>query len=115
MEEEKCVLTVDEAEEKWCPMTRISGAGGSGCISNRGFTDKDCYRPMSMNCISRDCMAWRWDSPQEYEVRLGEKPEGDEWIDDGVYENDKNEMCRLWKRPRPIPRRGHCGLAGKPT
>ena len=69
-------MTEEEAKKKWCPMVRISGAGSSGAISNRGCTDEGVHDDMAQMCMASDCMAWRWEEQCETCLQAGLKESG---------------------------------------
>lgn len=78
-------LTEDEARTKWCPMVRHSGDGAN-------MPERDA------ECVGAACMMWRWHEPWTSSVEEGQG--GD-------------LVLRLSRKPDE-PKRGYCGLAGKP-
>ncbi len=51
------LLTEEQARLKWCPYTRV-GEQASGAAENRPDG--------SFNCITSQCMAWRWHDDEDY-------------------------------------------------
>jgi hypothetical protein len=71
-------------------------------VTEKEAKKTECPIEIGQNCVGTDCMAWRWGEPELVE---GE----------GVYFPDGrfNKMS-LRPRTKDEPRRGYCGLAGKP-
>ena len=100
-------MTEEEAKTKWCPAYRVI-VGIEGLT--REYADNRGTIPNSdtSNCIGSACMAWRWtegrgDGPVEEttESPPPDRPAGMRWY-------------RGTDRWGLFPRRGYCGLAGKP-
>lgn len=86
-------LTEKEAKERWCPMVRYlaifraeDGRRETAGSYNRGAQDSALG---NAHCVASDCMMWR------------QIP----------YDPDLHSPHR---NREPLPRRGYCGLAGKP-
>lgn len=78
------ITTEDEAKTKWCPHTRVMNINGDGGGNKWDKTAAPAESPHNSLCIGSACMMWRW---------AGEAPDAN-WSD--------------------RPRKGYCGLAGKP-
>ena len=83
-------MTEEEAKNKWCPRTSLSGAGSVGEME--WHTNRPTFADVEAKgfdlCVGSACMAWRWDT--ENHLRGG-----------GVHEISSDTS-------------GYCGLAGKP-
>ena len=84
--------TEEEAKEKFCPLTSlIFSTGEVEIITNK---KPDC-------CIVAECMMWRWEEQglwfDRLDIALIEAPE-----------------MSLRERQEMLPRKGYCGLGGKP-
>ena len=86
------LMTEDQAEETWCPHTRV-GEQASGAAENRPGG--------SFNCIASACAMWRWVA---YKPAMGQIMDAGtkEWCQSQVDTNTGIEL------------RGYCGLAGRP-
>lgn len=95
------LLTEDEAKTKWCPFVRASiyEAADNDVSGNRAGPLRE-----SGGCIASACMAWRWGEPGfQTEFEYGEA-------------NRRGERAITGSRQVPLdrPRRGYCGLGGRP-
>jgi len=58
---EKNLMTREEAEKRWCPMSKLTyGSGGSfnRNIVTNGFPKN--HLPEASLCVGPDCMMWRF-------------------------------------------------------
>lgn len=53
------MLTQAEAEDKWCPFSRIAAEERGAPTMNR-FNEVSSRIPRGAHCIGSGCMAWRW-------------------------------------------------------
>lgn len=89
------VKTEEQARELWCPMVRIARREDTGArdetLSVVGGCNTDALGrlrvPHSCRCIASECSMWRW-----YDGQL-----------------------HYPQKDPPEPRRGYCGLAGRPA
>ena len=110
------MLTEEEARTKWCPFMRyVFNDLGGGANAWEGKDNVTVRSPNTCRCIASACMAWRWYERPDEACRRTE-----------LWSREKN--CRVnsaygddaWWRPiehvgeKPPPRRGYCGIAGKP-
>lgn len=85
-------LTEDEAREKWCPEVRSP----EGFTSDMMVAANENMKGQKHTCIASDCMMWRWfDNQVGYDAKLKGKKAAEQYA-------------------KEIPRRGYCGLAGRP-
>ena len=86
------ILTEDEAKTKWCPFARVvDGVNEQSAVNRRqGLRDPHFPDPA---CIASACMAWRWFDEES---------------------DDHPGMTHARITGELTPRRGYCGLAGKP-
>jgi len=102
-------MTEDEAKTKWCPFVRIV----SSTIDGQGFTPaanrmvnsdypEQTLLPKTGNCISSECMAWRWIDQQNLLDVV-------EW----VQADPQKRKLEDFKARNPT--NGFCGLAGTPN
>jgi hypothetical protein len=98
-------LTEDEAKTKWCPMVRLvvaerDGSDGAGVNFNRTAirNTSEYGTPHAAMCIGAGCMMWRWHEPWTSAT------------EEGV---GGDLVLRLSRKPGE-PKRGFCGLAGRP-
>jgi hypothetical protein len=54
-------MTTEDARTKWCPMVRVT-ALREGCATG-ATTNQIDESYTSCQCISKDCMMWRWTDP----------------------------------------------------
>jgi hypothetical protein len=96
-------LTEAEAKTKWCPHVRYLSVfrdedgkrETAGCF-NRGYDDTGLDRSL---CIGDACMMWRWHEP---------------WTSSTEEGVGGDLVLRLARKPGE-PKRGFCGLAGRPA
>jgi len=131
------VLTEAEAKNRWCPFGRRLGdtIEGELYVSNNPNASRHC------KCVGSDCTAWRWWeekptwSPALQTRTVPPMPAVDPedgknteyWTDEDIqawaekhkpgdgegWRWDPEDFC--WFIPAtPRPRRGYCGIAGKP-
>lgn len=112
------MVTVEEANSKWCPASRTGVHGGSGSVAvNRTLEpiDKATDAPYDIydqtRCVGTACMFWRWGAPENQliETPTDKPPSGEGWQQSK--DPPKNGGTMVWKRRRP-DRLGFCGLAG---
>lgn len=104
------LLTEEEAKTKWCPHVRHSGEVGG--TFNRGtqhgpLNDHEHNAGTLCNCIASACMAWRLGYVEE--VRPDHPmalPASDP--------RTKLDRYLIGETRRFLPRKGFCGIAGKP-
>jgi hypothetical protein len=101
--EKQMNLTEAVVKTKWCPFARTAHFSHSGGVSeNRnpgGYLVEGC------NCIGSDCAAWRWAMKRNPDWTPGYGMMMGGWEE---HPDDRS--------PTHIadPKRGYCGLAGRP-
>jgi hypothetical protein len=91
------LLSEEESRKKVCPYLPAT------MVSRGRGDDERSHEPHSYpQCIASACMAWRWGNS-----RLNLRPDG------SVTVVAFGENAAIVDPPQP-PRRGYCGLSGKP-
>jgi len=88
------ILSEEEAKTKWCPMVRYS----------QNFNDLTSNRPGEYDhpyCMASDCMMWRWENQEA-------------WIDRIEEMRKTSPKMSTQELSEIFPRKGFCGLGGKP-
>jgi hypothetical protein len=102
-------LTEDEAKTKWCPEARVKWAKRNGDGNNWSTRDGDpAFNVVRIeragdeyhvgSCVGSSCMMWRWHEP---------------WTSSTEEGVGGDLVLRLSRKPGE-PKRGFCGLAGRP-
>lgn len=99
-------ITEAEAKTKWCPMVRLAvserdGSDGSSVSFNRTAirNTSDYGTPHAAICAASACMMWRWHEP---------------WTSSTEEGVGGDLVLRLSRKPGE-PKRGFCGIAGRPS
>lgn len=88
------MILEQDAKNLWCPFGSKYTSGGGGC-------NRDVHNEPATKCLGKGCAAWRWGALWEYDGPGAVK--GSEVAAPAGHEN------RTYK-----PRKGYCGLAGRP-
>lgn len=127
------LLTEDEAREKWCPFVRgVTGEveaegrtrhSGAQPAYNRVIGEEQTAWPAAVCCIGSKCMSWRSVSPvlsDETKALIATyRRDGSDQVkavkairaDTGV---DLKVAVDVLRAEMALPKRGYCGLAGRP-
>lgn len=111
--------TEDEAKKLWCPHTIASHTNPRQKTYDTRDKPREENSRFEHNCIASRCSQWRWcenmaeptDKTMQFRSTYDRTPDdpGFVWK---LMKNDEDVI--EWVKCKILPRKGYCGLAGKP-